>query len=91
MAMEKHRIKAEQWMKDNPLVYCMFDSFAMQMALNYKKFGAKLVAERVRWECRLAKGNKFKVNNNYVKYMAERWAKENPRYAHLITFRGKEK
>lgn len=88
--MDKHRVKAWQWMAENPRAYQLFSNFASRIAATGKRFGAKLVSERVRWEWYFSKGGQTcKWNNNYTKYVAERWAEENPRYAHLLEFRNK--
>jgi len=89
---EKHYEAAWKWMRENPRAYALFHRFAMEMVETGQKFGAKLIAERIRWECKLTKIGEFKWSNNHTKYVALRWADNNPSHAHLLTFRngGKE-
>ncbi len=82
---------AQEWMERNPNAYTLFDKFALQMVNSGQKFGAKLVAERIRWECRLRKIGQWKWNNNYTKYVALRWAENNPIFAHYLEFRERSK
>ena len=83
-----HEEKARIWMAENPRAYRLFDKYASQAAATGQKFGAKLIAEQIRWQCFLAKGNeRFKFNNNYTAYVARKWAANNPHYAHLLNFR----
>jgi len=84
---KKHAAMAQAWMDENPEAYELFDRFAQQMATTRRKFGAKLVAERIRWECRLRRDGEFKWNNNYTTYVAHKWAEHNPHLADLLEFR----
>lgn len=84
---EKHAANARKWMSQNPRAYELFDRFASQMAAVGRRFGARLIAERIRWECRLQKIGEFKWNDHYTKYVALEWVKHNPRYADLLEFR----
>lgn len=80
--------KAEQWFAENPDAWAMFSSFCWQAAYTGRRFGAKAVAERIRWETLLRTNTTFKWNNNYTAWAARKWATENPNYAHLLSFRG---
>lgn len=86
----KHYLAACRWMDENPMAYTLFDRYALEMASTGQKFGAKLIAERVRWECRLRKVGEFLWNNNHTKYVSMRWRRENPKYAHLVSVRNGE-
>lgn len=59
-----------EWFFDNEKAWAAFKRFASFCFLNKKKVGAKAVAERVRWETEIENNGEFKVNNNYVAYMA---------------------
>ena len=85
---EKHYKEAKRWMQQNPDAYMLFSAFANEMAATGQKFGARLIAERIRWECKLKKIGTWKWGNNHTKYVAMRWCREFPQYAHLISFRG---
>lgn len=84
------RDKAHEWMERNPRAYQLFCKYAGEIAATGRKFGAKLIAERIRYECFLRVDlDGWKWNNNHTKYVAQRWVFEHPHYAHLLTFRDK--
>ena len=84
---QKHYNAAWKWMRQNPDAYRLFCRFANEMAEVGKKFGARLISNRIRWECQLDKVGTFKWNNNHTTYVALRWCDEHPQYAHLVNFR----
>lgn len=80
--------QAEDWMATNPDAMRLFESFALQMASTGRKFGMKLLAERVRWECQIAQGeHDYKINNNYVAYIGRELIRRHPHLAELIETR----
>lgn len=79
--------RAESWMHANPHVYNLFVKFAHERARAGKPFGAKALAERVRWECSFAKNGEYKINNNYVAYIARRLVEDYPNLKPFIQFR----
>jgi len=86
--MNKHERRTHLWLSENPRAYQLFDKYASQLAATGKRFGAKLVFERLRFRYFLEPdADGFKLNNNYTAYIARIWAEKNPRYAHLIEFR----
>jgi hypothetical protein len=87
--MRKYEKRAATWLMLNPQAYLYFNAYAMQMVNAGQKFGAKLIAERIRWEVKLKRVGDFKWNNNYTSEVARTWAEKNPRYAHLLSFRDK--
>lgn len=87
--MNIHEQKANIWMSENPEAYELFEKFALQMCWNNQRFGAKMVAERVRWETKLMGKDKdgFKWNNNYTAYVARKFMKNHSAFNHLINVR----
>lgn len=69
---------------ENPRVYLLFKRFALQLIEEHKfnKIGARMVIERVRWECYTgSKDDKgFKINNYYIAHYARMFQKEFPQY-----------
>jgi len=87
---EDLRRKTEEWIANNPSIYLLFEKFAREMVSIGKKFGVKLLAERVRWECHVTHSiddTGFKVSNNYTAYIARRLAQDIPGLEELIVFR----
>ncbi len=81
---------ATAWMDENVIVMDHFRRFAEQMRERNRKFGMKLIAERVRWEMHLRGADDesdFNVNNNYVAYISRRLCQDDPRLADLIRCR----
>lgn len=83
------RAAAEAWLSANPRVYDLFVRFALEAAAAGKPFGAKLLAERVRWEVMVASRDAagFKVNNNHVAYVARRLVRDHPHLRQWLRFR----
>lgn len=61
-----------EWFNQNQKAWTTFKRYASQALLNKRKVGAKAVAERVRWDSEVESLGRwdFKVNNNYVAYLA---------------------
>jgi len=65
----KLQLKFEEYHKNNPQVFDLFEKFAKKIrTIGYKNFGAKAIMERVRWEMIVSNTNNepFKINNNYT-------------------------
>ena len=67
-----------QFDRDHPEVYKYFCKFTKQaIAKGYKRIGAKMITERIRWEVMLEYGEReFKINNNYTSRYARKFMKE---------------
>ena len=76
------RRQAQRWIDRNAEAMRLFEQFALEMARAGRRFGAKLLFERVRWEVYLQtdSASDFKLNNNYTPYVA-RWLID--RHPHL--------
>lgn len=73
----------ERWDSENPDIYRLFEDYALQ-AINAGKrhFGAKAVAERVRWEAMIVRGKgEFRLNNNFVAFFVRRFEERHPEHA----------
>ena len=85
------REKYEDWRQKNPEIMRLFRTFALEAAEKNRKFGMKLIAERVRWEVAVAWRNSegqeaYKINNNHVAYIARDLIAEMPQLAsHICT------
>lgn len=66
---------AYEWMVENPHVMDLYEHFALQAASTGKRFGVKLLTERIRWEVSITTrsgDDVYKINNNHSAYIA-RW------------------
>lgn len=82
--------RAERYMAENPEVYRKFCSFVWQLvAVGKEKVGAKMIAERMRWESMVSGNDGFKVNNSYISAMARRFMRENPQVGEIFETREK--
>ena len=80
--------KTHLWLIENPRAYQLFDKYASKLAMTGKRFGAKMVSERLRFQYFIEPDvDGFCWNNSYTAYVARIWAERNKRYAHLLTFR----
>jgi len=74
-----HRRAANEWIAAHPEGFAEFEKMALRAAGRGRRFGAKLLAERVRWERRIEHGeDDFKINNNYVAYIARELIARHP-------------
>ena len=56
----------------NPQVFSLFVKFANHAANSRRRFGARLIGERIRWHTAIeTSGDEFKVNNDYWPYYAK--------------------
>jgi hypothetical protein len=84
------RRKAALWIERNPHIFARFEYFAIEMARKEKRFGMKLLGERVRWELLItiekdAEG--FRLNNNLISYLGRELVRRHPELAEFIEFR----
>lgn len=84
---ENLRLAAARWIQENPLEYGLFERFALEMASGRRRFGAKALAERVRWEMNTHYDGKYKINNNYIAYIARALIEDHPFLEGLLRFR----
>jgi hypothetical protein len=84
---ENLREATSAWISENRGVYSLFLKFAQEMASKGRCFGVKMLAERVRWECLVLLNGDYKINNNYVAYIARRLVMEDPSLGRYIRFR----
>lgn len=73
----------------NPRVFELFEKFTFEaIDAGAKRLGAKLVAERVRWQGQIRQGTDgFKINNSYVAYFARLFELKHPEYAGIFKTR----
>lgn len=84
-----HYVQTKRWIRRHPEAYALFVKYALELALRRKRrFGIKLIAERVRWEAVFEWGEEdFKINNNYPAYIARRLVREYPSLEGRLEFR----
>ena len=84
------RNNVEEYINENPVAWDLFNSFTKQAILAGRdRIGAKMIAERIRWETYLRKTGDFKFNNNYTAGMARKFMAENPQYTDIFETRGR--
>jgi hypothetical protein len=84
---ENLRIKAEEWIQDNPRLYELFKDYARQIYQSGQSFSVKLIAERVRWEVRVNWNGEFKVSNDLVAYIGRKLASDIPELKTIFKFK----
>ena len=79
----------QQWTKDNPKVYPMFEKYAMQAARAGKIIGAKAIVERLRWDLTFdTDGDEmYKLNNNWTAFLARKFKEAHPDFARIFATR----
>jgi hypothetical protein len=83
------RQAAQEWIDSHPKAMSLFHKFAADMVAARRRFGVKLIAERVRWECYIGSydGEDFKITNHFVAYIARELVRVNPAVADWIECR----
>jgi hypothetical protein len=65
----------------NPEIYQAFKTFAQELIqAGNNKIGSKMITERIRWESKISKVGKYKVNNNYTADFARLFEIEFPEH-----------
>jgi hypothetical protein len=74
--------------RQNPHVYEQFKRFAYELKkAGRSHFGAKAIAERIRFETAIKGNDDFKLNNNYVACMARLMVFEDPTFSDFFQLR----
>lgn len=81
------RAKTQEWITKHPDVFRLFEQFAEQKAAKGLMFGAKELAERVRWEASFDYDEHFKICNSFISYIARELVRRHPDYAKFMRFR----
>ncbi len=81
------RHKASVWIAENPKLYGLFKTYAKDLLDSEEKFSVKLIAERVRWEVRVAWKGEFKISNDLVAYIGRRLAEDMPELKGVFKFK----
>lgn len=73
---------------NNPQIYEQFVVFTFQ-AINAgrKHLGAKMIAERMRFESLVSGDDGFKINNSYIAFYARMFERNYPQHKGLFEFR----
>lgn len=71
---------------ENPKVWELFSEYTFEaIKAGHKRIGAKMVAERIRWESFVAtKGDAYKFNNNYTAFYARKFSNTFPLYKEVF-------
>jgi len=79
----------EKYLKENPAVWELFLRYARQLRRSGRRRGsADAILHRIRWESNIKpSAEKFKVNNNYRKRLAEKLVNLDPTFAEFFEFR----
>ncbi len=82
------RTEFEKWFEENRGIYRLFERYAQRMANIGQRFGAKFLAERVRWECAVTgRTDSYKINTNLIAYIARRLVQDHPELEKFLRFR----
>lgn len=64
--------------KQNPHVWKLFERFSLQAAERQKRFSARAVFQRMRWETEITQGIKLKVDDGWVSHYARKFIRLHP-------------
>ena len=70
---------AAEWIRNYPEGWRAFEALALEAAGKGRRFGAKAIAEVIRWEMSVRRGDgDFKVNNNIVSHLVREVVRRHP-------------
>lgn len=76
------------WMRENPRAWAYFEDKCVELARMGRHFGAKAIAEHVRFHFQLTLGEDgFKLNNSIVSYLAREVVRKHPAVAPFLEMR----
>lgn len=82
--------RARRLVDEHPELYALFERFALEaLRAGRKRIGARMIAERIRWETTVRMGSDLKVDNNAVPALARRFVERHPEHAQCFEFRGR--
>ena len=89
------QLKAEfvQYDKQHPAVWRAFEQHALQLiADGHSRYSASTIVEHLRWSLPVdRKKGAFKINNNHVRFFAQRFLDRHPQHADFFERRGDAK
>jgi hypothetical protein len=80
--------QTDKWIEEHPDAWDLFKTFGRELAKKGKRFGFRLIVERIRWEHHFSYDEReFKICHNHTPYMARRLIQEIPELDGLIELR----
>ena len=65
--------------KENPQVYLMFERFALEAYKYKKKYSAKSIFHRIRWETMVnEKDSQYKIDDGWISHYARKFMDQHP-------------
>lgn len=83
------RSEFEAYHERNPKVWELFKRFTLQaIRAGRQRIGAKMIAERIRWETFVGdRDGEFRINNNFPAYYARKFMSEFPEHEGIFQTR----
>lgn len=81
-ATPQEQSEFDQYHQRNPQVWQMFRRFTLEaIGAGRNRIGAKMIAERIRWETFVGdRSGDFRINNNFPAYYARKFMAEYPEH-----------
>lgn len=76
--------KVKAYHKKNPHIWEAFERYALLAAQSRKRYSAKTIMERVRWDCEFESLGEFKISNDYTAYYARAFARKYPQHKNFF-------
>jgi hypothetical protein len=73
--------------KANPDIWKAFRDYALQAARARKRYSAKTIMERIRWDREITTRGTFKISNSFTSYYARAFVRAFPQHGHLFRFK----
>jgi hypothetical protein len=82
----------EEYHSTNPEVFQLFEKFTLQVAQRRRKYSAKAIFHRIRWEMAMTKNEneEFKIDDGWISHYARLFVKLHPRHVDLFEFRSRQ-
>jgi len=81
----------DDYHRQNPEVYRLFERFALQITGRRKKYSAKAIFHRIRWEVAMTRNEneEFKIDDGWISHYARLFVELHPEHENLFEFRSR--
>ena len=78
----------KKYHEENPSVYSLFERFSLEMASKKKRFSAKCIFHRIRWETAVTNTTvDYKIDDGWIAHYARMFVEKHPKYKDFFEFR----
>lgn len=77
----------EKFDAEHPDVYRLFKMYSLQAAKYRRRYSAKSIFHRLRWDTMVQGGKDYKIDDGWISHYARKFTQEYPEHESLFEFR----